>query len=96
MEYQIKVEEIQKLPEGEYKVSLAFGERHQENNVYTVQVDEVYLTALGWEPNAVTELIRASFVFLLERESPSSILKQFNLRVIAKYFPEYEETIKMR
>jgi len=32
--------------------------------------------------------------FLLERESKESILSTFDLRVIEKYFPEYEQEIK--
>lgn len=39
------------------------------------------------------ELIEASFRFLLDRESNQSILKEFNLNVIQKYFPEYPNTI---
>ena len=46
--------------------------------------------------NQVTpeELIKTSFKFLLERESNTSILQRFDLPVIGRYFPEYEETIK--
>lgn len=40
------------------------------------------------------ELVKQSFVFLLERESNTSILRSFNLSVISQYFPEYEETIR--
>ena len=36
------------------------------------------------------ELIRDSFGFLLERESKGSILREFNLSVIKRYFPEYD------
>lgn len=35
-------------------------------------------------------LIKESFEFLLERESKSSILKEFNLEIIQKFFPEYK------
>lgn len=38
-------------------------------------------------------LIRKSFEFLLERESNTSILRSFDLSVIARYFPEYEREI---
>ncbi len=38
-------------------------------------------------------LIKKSFEFLLERESNTSILRSFDLSVIARYFPEYERTI---
>ncbi len=40
------------------------------------------------------ELIKKSFEFLLERESNQSILKEFNLEMIEKYFPEYRKLIK--
>ena len=39
-------------------------------------------------------LVEKSFEFLLERESNTSILSRFDLPVIERYFPEYEETIK--
>ena len=41
-------------------------------------------------------LVRESFVFLLEREPPSSILSEFSLSVISRYFPEYGEEMKSR
>jgi hypothetical protein len=41
-------------------------------------------------------LVRESFVFLLEREPPSSIMGQFSLDVIARYFPEYYEEMRRR
>ncbi|MFM7482215.1 MAG: hypothetical protein ACKO2J_04160 [Candidatus Methylopumilus sp.] len=41
-------------------------------------------------------LIKASFEFLLERESNNSILSQFDLEVISHYFPEYEKEMKKR
>jgi hypothetical protein len=41
-----------------------------------------------------TELVRRSFAFLLEREPPGSILREFDLMVIGRYFPEYEATIR--
>ena len=41
-------------------------------------------------------LILRSFEFLLERESNTSILRDFDLRVIGRYFPEYENEIRER
>jgi len=38
-------------------------------------------------------LVEASFSFLLEREPPSSILRQFSLDVIGQYFPDYEKVL---
>jgi hypothetical protein len=36
------------------------------------------------------ELVRDSFGFLLERESKASILSEFDLSVIKRYFPDYD------
>jgi hypothetical protein len=35
-------------------------------------------------------LVKDSFEFLLERESKESILREFDLSVIKRYFPEYD------
>jgi hypothetical protein len=43
-----------------------------------------------------TGLVEASFAFLLEREPPESILRDFDLRTISRYFPEYESEIRGR
>jgi len=40
------------------------------------------------------DLVARSFAFLLAREPKESILRRFDLLVIARYFPEYEATIK--
>jgi len=36
------------------------------------------------------DCVKAAFQFLLERESKESILRQFDLPVISRYFPEFE------
>jgi hypothetical protein len=41
-------------------------------------------------------LVRESFGFLLEREPPEAILRQFELPVIGRYFPEYERELEHR
>lgn len=42
------------------------------------------------------DLVRRSFEFLLEREPRTSILREFDLPVIARYFPEYEQQVARR
>jgi len=37
----------------------------------------------------VADLVRRSFAFLLERETNTSILREFSLSTIERYFPEY-------
>ena len=39
---------------------------------------------------SVEELVRDSIAFLLERESKESILSEFDLGVIRRYFPDYD------
>jgi hypothetical protein len=41
-------------------------------------------------------LVEASFDYLLEREARESILREFELPVIGRYFPGYEEEIRRR
>jgi hypothetical protein len=44
----------------------------------------------------VNELLRRSFEFLLERETNTSILREFDLGTIERYFPEYAAAMKRR
>jgi hypothetical protein len=37
--------------------------------------------------------VRRCFAFMLERETKESILRRFDVAVISRYFPEFEETI---
>jgi len=39
---------------------------------------------------SAVELVRDSFAFLIEREPKESILKEFDLAVIRRYFPDYD------
>ncbi len=48
----------------------------------------------GYESRA--QLVEASVRFLLEREPKGSILRSFDLRDIARYFPDYGETFSPR
>ena len=36
------------------------------------------------------ELVRDSFAFLLEREPKASILREFDISTIQRYFPDYD------
>ena len=44
----------------------------------------------------VTDLVSRSFAFLLAREPNTSILRDFSLGTIERYFPEYAREIKKR
>jgi hypothetical protein len=38
-------------------------------------------------------LVQAAFAFLLDREPKESILRRFDVSVIARYFPEFEREL---
>jgi len=61
---------------------------------HTVTVDPSYYEKLTGGGATPEQLITRSFEFLLERESNTSILSEFDLPVIGRYFPEYEDAIK--
>jgi hypothetical protein len=48
------------------------------------------------EGRSPEDLLRESFRFLLEREPNTSILGSFELPLIGRYFPEYEQEIRAR
>lgn len=41
-------------------------------------------------------VVRESFAFLLEREPATSILSEFSLTDITRYFPDYPEELRRR
>ena len=63
---------------------------------HAVTVDADDLVHLGPPGIAPEQLVEASFAFLLEREPRESILREFELPVIGRYFPEYEREIRRR
>lgn len=65
-----------------------------EEKEFNVGLDDEYWQDLTGGKIAKEKLIKKSFEFLLEREPKESILFRFNLRVIRKYFPEFEEEIR--
>ena len=40
------------------------------------------------------DLVRRSFEFLLQREPKESILREFELSVIQRYFPDYDDLMR--
>ncbi|NOY55448.1 MAG: hypothetical protein GXP34_05610 [Actinobacteria bacterium] len=67
----------------------------KSSTVHSVRVKEADVQRLAPDADAV-RLIEESFRFLLEREPKESILRTFDLPVIARYFPEYEAQIRSR
>ena len=77
----------------------AFGVRLTEGTAatdYRVTVPPGYLEELGLPEADPEAVVRESFAFLLEREPATSILPEFALPEIARYFPEYPAELPRR
>ena len=61
---------------------------------HTVLLTNEYYDSLTKKKISKKKLLKYSFQFLLDRESNTSILSFFELKIISKYFPEYENVIK--
>lgn len=85
----ITVKKIEDFPESTYEVTVA----DETTTKHTVSVAKEYYEKLTSGKMSVEKLIEKSFAFLLAREPNTSILSEFDLPLISKYFPEYEEKI---
>ena len=93
MKYDLTIEEMRSLPDAIYRVGVVEQNTSNIAGEHTVSIERVYVDSLGWADDDVAGLLEESFNFLLSKEPPDSILPEFNLRDIKKYFPEYEEEI---
>lgn len=81
---------VEALPDGRYRVTVPdAGTEHLVSIPSGMRADPL----LGRDPE---RLVRQSFDFLLEREPATSILREFSLDVIGRYFPEYPEEVRAR
>lgn len=80
---------IIRINEASFKVSVVASS--STTHIVTVQPD--YALKLTRGTITTEQMLRKSFEFLLLRESNTSILRAFDLSVIARYFPEYEREI---
>lgn len=78
---------------GAYTVVVTDG---STSTTHGVRVPTGLPQTLGCAQVPVADLVRCSFTFLLEREPPTSILRQFSLEQIGEYFPDYPEEIRRR
>ena len=79
---------VRKLDETTFEVAV----QGETPTTHVVTVQPEYAKKIGG-PASTEALMRASFEFLLARESNTSILRRFDLPVIGHYFPEYEREI---
>lgn len=81
---------VKRVGSGSYEVTVEAG----KTTVHRVTLTDAYYQKLTAGAVSPETLVQKSFEFLLERESNTSILRSFDLPVIGRYFPEYEQTIK--
>jgi hypothetical protein len=84
---------VEKIREGEFQVRIVEGKSQTEHRVTLSPADHQRLSDGKIAPE---DLIRRSFEFLLENEAKESILSQFDLPIIGRYFPNYEREIQGR
>lgn len=77
----------------EFAVEVADGD---EVTSHRVIVPDSLLARLGAAGDDEEAVVRESFAFLLEREPADSILPEFSLAIISRYFPEYTDELPAR
>lgn len=80
--------------EGGWRCSVVVGEDAAATQ-HRVELDRLTLEDLA--PGATPEqLVRESFAYLLEREPRESIMRSFELPIIARFFGDYPDEISRR
>jgi len=87
----ISVQQAVDFPEAVFTVTVREG---SGETMHTVSLTEGYYNQLTDGQIDADKLILHSFRFLLEREPKESILPEFDLRLIARYYPEFEHAMK--
>jgi hypothetical protein len=88
--------DVRTTPEGEgwaFQVTVSGGGSQTSHHVTMTRNTYQRLTSEVCTPE---ELVRRSFEFLLEREPKESILREFELTIISRYFPDYERQMSKR
>jgi hypothetical protein len=65
----------------------------QTQHVVRVTAADLERWGRGSSREHVEDLVARSFEFLLRREPTSSILSRFDLAVIQRYFPDYDQEL---
>jgi hypothetical protein len=85
---------VEKLEEGEgYELSVRVSDEGSETR-HSVTLSEHDFARLGTGYASAEEFVHACFGFLLAREAKEQILSKFDVSVIPRYFPEFENEIR--
>ena len=81
---------IKEISDSTFKVIIS----DEKETYHLVSVSDDFLNKYTKNKITKKKLIELSFNFLLEREKNSSILREFQLQEISKYFPEYFDSVR--
>jgi hypothetical protein len=85
--------QVERLKDGLFRVRVRDAD---SETTHRVSVRPDYRDKLTSSTVPAEELVLRSFEFLLEHEPKESILAEFDLAVIQRYFPDYEREIRLR
>jgi hypothetical protein len=92
----ITVRTISPVDENMWSFHVQVTESDGSKTSHRVSMDEEYYKKISTGIIGPEDFVKKSFGFLLKREDKHSILKEFNIKQISEYFPEYEtEIIRM-
>jgi hypothetical protein len=77
-----------------YLVEVTESDASGSQSRHKVSMDKEYYEKISTGILGPEDFVKKSFEFLLKREDKNSILKEFNIKQIREYFPEYETEIK--
>jgi hypothetical protein len=77
-----------------YNVEITESNGSGSQTRHKVTMDKEYYAKISNGIVGPEDFVKKSFQFLLKRENKDSILRQFNVKQIREYFPEYENEIK--
>jgi hypothetical protein len=83
--------EVRPAGGGAFRVRVTEG---SEETTHEVTVSAEDLAQLGRPEERPEEFVRRCFDFLLTREPKESIMASFDIRLIGRYFPEFEQQIR--
>jgi hypothetical protein len=83
--------QVQPAGGGAFRVRVSEGD---SETTHEVTVTEADLARLGKGYGSPEAFLRACFEFMLAREPKESILSRFDVGVISRYFPEFEQEIR--
>ena len=81
----MKLIQIEKINDSKFLVTVT----KSKVTLHTVHISDVAHRQYSFGRMTKEQLIKKSFLFLLQREDQTSILSEFNIEVIGDYFPEY-------